>query len=381
MATSSGGNKGGEGDQLPAAAVLLDTNILVANFRPGNAFKLLLEGARMGHLQLLVPELVVQEAANKLRERVRDQARVLERAVSELGSLGVVVRRPGSTDEDVAALRYDTELRRNLKQAGAEILPLPAVSHQQMLKRALSRRRPFKKDDAGYRDALLWETILERRLQGGVQLYFCTQNTADFAEAQAGTPVLAADLTDEAERAGFASGQVSLRTDLRRLVAELVDVEAVTADEVERALERLEGEVREAIEGQLYEYEFSRGDLRDSSIDASDRVFLGVSTFELDVDRAEVIDVHIVNPVNLTHASVEESSGLSPDEILVTLYLEMDADLDLEIELEGYDPAANHRWANKTTSATRTIGVRIEGTYLREAEDFTDLRVLNVRIL
>src|SRR4051812_28708681 len=74
-----------------APRILLDANVLVANFRPSNAFELLLEGARSEQVVLVVPELVVQEASAKYRETMGDRVAELEKSLSRLRRVGVDV--------------------------------------------------------------------------------------------------------------------------------------------------------------------------------------------------------------------------------------------------------------------------------------------------
>lgn len=51
---------------------------------------------------------------------------------------------------------YETELRGRLNELGAVIIPIPSVSHQVVLTRALEKRRPFDTEGRdGYRDVLI----------------------------------------------------------------------------------------------------------------------------------------------------------------------------------------------------------------------------------
>jgi PIN domain len=60
---------------------------------------------------------------------------------------------------------------------------LPKVCQQALIDRVLKRRKPFNESGNGYRDALIWETILGygRKHRRG-EIAFLTANTEDFCE-------------------------------------------------------------------------------------------------------------------------------------------------------------------------------------------------------
>lgn len=79
-------------------------------------------------------------------------------------------------------------------------------SHEDLVRRELEGRRPFKENGTGYRDALIWHGLLEwmRRIgrQEGEPVLFVTGNVRDFAEKdEAGAhqlhPHLGADLRED----------------------------------------------------------------------------------------------------------------------------------------------------------------------------------------
>jgi predicted nucleic acid-binding protein len=77
--------------------VILDTNILIANLRgarPSNDLKLVLADSRTGRFRLAVPDLVVEETVNKRREAAQDAERRLNKARSDLASVGAELDLP-----------------------------------------------------------------------------------------------------------------------------------------------------------------------------------------------------------------------------------------------------------------------------------------------
>jgi hypothetical protein len=63
-------------------------------------------------------------------------------------------------------------------------LPYPKVTHELLVQRALDRRRPFRENGTGYRDALLWYAILEYLEQTRKPCALVTGNTIDFGQGE-----------------------------------------------------------------------------------------------------------------------------------------------------------------------------------------------------
>jgi PIN domain len=53
----------------------------------------------------------------------------------------------------------ERSLRELLEELGAEVPGLPNPDHADFLERTLRRRKPFTREDQGYRDALIWENV------------------------------------------------------------------------------------------------------------------------------------------------------------------------------------------------------------------------------
>lgn len=165
--------------------VILDTNVIVGDFRlTAASSRLLIENLKQAGHELAVPELVVQEAVNKFREQLTDDAKSmvkLTHSVSQkLGQRITPCLHPIYIAKHVT--EYDQFLRNKLREHGASTPPLPDVSHQEVIRRALDRRKPFSADGRqGYRDTLIWETIrgLVKEIDG--KIAFISLNKHDFA--------------------------------------------------------------------------------------------------------------------------------------------------------------------------------------------------------
>jgi hypothetical protein len=58
---------------------------------------------------------------------------------------------------------------------------IPRVSHEEVVKRDLLRRKPFGESGKGYRDTLIWETVLAELRREQSQMALVSHNIKDFA--------------------------------------------------------------------------------------------------------------------------------------------------------------------------------------------------------
>ena len=193
--------------------VVVDTSVLRAKYPlRGVSARYLQAFADLHGTRIIVPDVVVRE----LRRWIEDDVR---KAFNQVRKSAGAVRRFGVSDVlDVAGAAEDTEVKRawlSLDQfvtdIDAFVAPIPQdITHEQVLDRLHSGRKPFTGTDnreKGYRDYLIWETILalegsegERDENGRIPVAFLTANTRDFADE---TGSLHPDLRAEAERAGL----------------------------------------------------------------------------------------------------------------------------------------------------------------------------------
>ncbi|MDA0302641.1 MAG: hypothetical protein O2822_08950 [Chloroflexi bacterium] len=91
------------------------------------------------------------------------------------------------------------------KQGVLHVLPIPEVSHEVVIDRMHRGSKPFgrggEQREKGYRDFLIWQSVLELKPSASGALALVTGNTKDFAGANG---ELDRDLADEAHAAGHA---------------------------------------------------------------------------------------------------------------------------------------------------------------------------------
>jgi predicted nucleic acid-binding protein len=183
--------------------VVLDSNAVILDLRASaEPWRRLLRAVRDGRARVYLPAIVVDEVlahrSNRFQPDVANAVTAL-RALVETRADPLIVELFGEREH-------------------VTILPYPDTPHRAVAGRALARRRPFDaKGHDGYRDTLVWETVLAlARALPGAALVLVSQNRKDFADA-AGR--LHGDLRDDV--AGQSGASVRLVHDLAALRAEL----------------------------------------------------------------------------------------------------------------------------------------------------------------
>lgn len=207
--------------------LVLDANV-VGTKAPlaSNAVRTLLDVCREGRLRVVVPELVIREVVNKWRE---DSSMLLEqgeRTQAELVRRQVVDARLGVPRPDVAAAAavLDAKMRRDLEEVGALVPDLPKVPHATVVARALGRQAPFDQHGRdGYRDVLLWETVLALGTDPEVSEIVLVSRDRRAFGANRAADELSPDLRAEFARACGKETRVRLSCDPDAIVGELVD--------------------------------------------------------------------------------------------------------------------------------------------------------------
>lgn len=164
--------------------VILDSNIFISDFyMAGNNFNLFMDFLNRTDNELYVPRVVLLEVKNnfkgemkKARDRIQGQMNGLKRRIGD-----IKLENP-LTDNYIEQefQLYSEEFDKKLKNIGAEILEHPNVSHQAIVERAIYNKKPFKLNGTGYRDTLIWESVIELLENQETSVALITRNIDDF---------------------------------------------------------------------------------------------------------------------------------------------------------------------------------------------------------
>jgi hypothetical protein len=196
----------------------------------GNAFRILLAALGKIGARLLLPEVVLEEVVNGFREKAEQFAAKIAALSSDARRLGLDASCIGKTpDIDSEVARYRSDL---LKRLGAELIDLPSIPHVELVNRALQRRKPFSDQGAGYRDALIWQNVLDLLKSSNEQVCFVTANRRDFWDDKGLHSDLNADLVAQT----IPAQRLRLYERIEDLNAELITPNLQRLDEVFREI-------------------------------------------------------------------------------------------------------------------------------------------------
>ena len=200
---------------------VLDANIVIAEQYGDSAhIRALLSASSAVGFQVQIPKVALEEIAAQYERELSKNAKEAGRSLSRLSQL---LDRPidspvegFDSKEETNALRE--RLLNHLGMTESGIIDYPDTLHETLVKRATSRIRPFDDNGSGYRDALIWESVLKLATQVKGSIVLVTKDK-DFRE---GSSNLHGDLIKDLKRLGLPEDKVMLATDLASLVEQYV---------------------------------------------------------------------------------------------------------------------------------------------------------------
>ncbi|MCJ7589510.1 MAG: PIN domain-containing protein [Candidatus Aminicenantes bacterium] len=171
----------------------MDSNIYCKDYSlSGTTFQALLTDFHIRGDSLFVPRIVLEEVVNKYYEEYHQ----LFRTATRIGFVNYI-HLPNSNEERE---RYLTYFQEKLSAFHYSLLDYPTISHEDLAKKALEYKKPFKQDGQGYRDSLIWATVLDLAGRESTEsIGFISANTNDFTD-RVNNRQLHPDLREDLER-------------------------------------------------------------------------------------------------------------------------------------------------------------------------------------
>ena len=144
--------------------VVLDANALTADPRlDGSVWEVLATRVAAGYDTVVVPAAAFIEVVANQRREVMIVHQVLDKHRSRLRKLGADDAGSAFRESvDQLGSDYEAWLQDRLAAFGFVVDPMPNVEHETLVAWATQRRRPFNHNGDGYRDALVWSTVVAR---------------------------------------------------------------------------------------------------------------------------------------------------------------------------------------------------------------------------
>jgi hypothetical protein len=193
-------------------SIFFDTSIIEGDYRlrSGNLLHLV-NVCKIAKVKMILPAVVFSDLSchycDNLNDVIENSRKInleLDRFVYSGVSPKIAVVRHQELINS-----YEHWLSNRLKNLGIIIYDYPKIAHQHIIKRASAKRKPFKDHDMGYKDTLIWETILEYLKKTSNTVIFLS-NDRDFGNSD-----LHKDLVDDLTSSGIEHNRIILFKDFR----------------------------------------------------------------------------------------------------------------------------------------------------------------------
>lgn len=227
--------------------IIWDTNVFIRDYHlSGTQSELFLAGFKhLPEAGFGLPEVVRTELLHKYREALEGLLSGAQKACRRLDDFTYVgaLSLP-DVDIDAAVEQYARALYLSLGVTGFEVLPIPTLDISEALQRAVEKRPPFDAKGRGFRDYLLWRTVLAVLKVLGPPVVLVTENKADF-----GAGTLKPELAQDLEQLGFPTSAVELFNSLEAFNSRYIRPPLEAAEAFHLSLDS--GPVRDALETHL----------------------------------------------------------------------------------------------------------------------------------
>ncbi len=163
--------------------IILDTNALGTDFSlSGISLEVFFTGVQeLGH-RVHIPEAGLEELAAKYRTKIQELNELQGWIVREYKRLGGAIPESAFVlfDEEDEVREFLIKFRSRLEELGVPSLPFPDVEARVLSEKALFQKRPFKDRTTGYRDCLVWYSVLRRFSGTQAPLLLVTASRAGF---------------------------------------------------------------------------------------------------------------------------------------------------------------------------------------------------------
>jgi hypothetical protein len=204
--------------------IVLDTNVFFNDwYVKGANFEMLLNYCNNMRYTLLLPQIVVQEVDNKYRQKKDALRQAYAGLMKDSAKLGIEL-----PDELSRLGGFEYSLEKTIKEKYYRVTDVAysGVDHGQLVRKALKPKLPFRENEKGYRDSLLWLSILNHaksRNYAG-EIAFINQNSKDFFEGEGNEKRLHSDLLEDVQELGI-TASLSVFSGLKEFIDQRVPQE------------------------------------------------------------------------------------------------------------------------------------------------------------
>ncbi|MBL7558995.1 DUF4935 domain-containing protein [Olleya sp. YSTF-M6] len=189
--------------------IILDSNIIIQDFRLKSSDAILfLNNFSINKTKCFISKVTYFEVLNNFEKQLKQKIVKIE---SQLNSIKRQTDNPPfDFDENYVDNQlniYKAYLDNKLKEFKISILPLPMIPHQKILEQILKEKAPFNGSDSGYKDFLIFHSILESITKYNSDVVFIS-NDNDFGEK---------DIYPDLEELNQSKSKIILRKSLKEI--------------------------------------------------------------------------------------------------------------------------------------------------------------------
>lgn len=296
--------------------IVIDTNILRSNLKlKDKNIEIILDYLEKTNSKIFLPKIVLEEIIGlyekMLLERVEDHNRSLIKLNGAL--IETEISKDFEIDIDFEKKAYEEFIKDRLKLSDESIVPYKNEYLEELVFRAINRKKPLGENGQQFRDGLLWLTLLElTESLNDKRIIFISNNTNDFGNK--GTKELSSDLQIEAQEKEL---EINYYKNISDFVKEYaIKINTITKEWIEDKLNF------EQIE-QIFNEVISKKDdiIRESyedSLDSKERATGYIS--DTDYVNSNVNDYYVYE--------------MSDGRILLNLEIEFEKEYEMEVERE-----------------------------------------------
>ena len=198
--------------------IFLDTSILIKEgYLRSETARTFLKAAKILDIGVCLPEVTYDELLGRVKIEINKQSDAAEKAIKKL--INLTDKNFASPDPKEFFSNYENWLDELLDQNKVEILNYPDISPKEIVEASYIGKKPFKPRGEGYKDYLIWHTLLElTNKESREEFVFLTKNTHDFCDEKSTSPTLHPDLVKQLGK----NIRVQVIKDLRLLLNEII---------------------------------------------------------------------------------------------------------------------------------------------------------------
>lgn len=192
--------------------------------------------------ELLISEVVFEEMVRHFREDYSKAIGSYKSIIKVSEVLGIELNSMMEIEKAVSL--YRDKLQNRIKEIGGKVIQLPNPKIRSLFNRDIHGRKPFDTSGKGFRDTLIWESILEIYLDHSEDILLISNDKGFLTTTDDGGTILHEDLICDLKMRGIDPEQVKLLGKVKTFIDEYV---VPTLDRVYRFDEPLEGTFVESL--------------------------------------------------------------------------------------------------------------------------------------